>query len=125
PRRGPASSPGHHHPARPRPGVAPARPGERGRPMPPRGRRCCRIGFMHAVVVHEHGGPEVLSAGEADVPVPGPGELLVKVAAAGVNFVDIYHREGRPPYGGPVPYIPGAEGAGTVAATGPDVTGLA
>lgn len=80
---------------------------------------------MHAVVVHEHGGPEVLSAGEADVPVPGPGELLVKVAAAGVNFVDIYNREGRPPYGGPVPYIPGAEGAGTVAATGPDVTGFA
>ncbi|HEY1322849.1 MAG TPA: quinone oxidoreductase [Streptosporangiaceae bacterium] len=80
---------------------------------------------MRAVVVHEHGGPEVLSAGEADVPAPNEGELQVKVAAAGVNFVDIYHREARPPYGGPVPYIPGAEGAGTVTAAGAGVTGFA
>jgi NADPH:quinone reductase len=80
---------------------------------------------MRAVVVHKHGGPEVLTAGEAEAPAPGPGELLVKVAAAGVNFVDIYHREARPPYGGPVPYIPGAEGAGTVTAVGPGAGGFA
>jgi NADPH2:quinone reductase len=80
---------------------------------------------MRAVVVHEHGGPDVLTVGDWDEPVPGEGELLVQVAAAGVNFVDIYNREGRPPYGGPVPYIPGGEGAGTVVSTGPGVTGFA
>jgi NADPH:quinone reductase len=79
---------------------------------------------MRAVVVHKHGGPEVLSAEDVDMPAPGPGELLVKVAAAGVNFMDTYQREGTGHYAGALPYIPGAEGAGTVAALGPGVTGV-
>jgi NADPH2:quinone reductase len=80
---------------------------------------------MRAVVVAEHGGPEVLQVAERDAPRAGPGQLLVDVAAAGVNFMDIYRRQGQPSYAGPVPYVPGAEGAGTVAAAGPDVTGFA
>jgi NADPH2:quinone reductase len=80
---------------------------------------------MRAVVVKEHGGPEVLQASEWPDPSPGPGQLLVEVAAAGVNFMDVYQREGRPPYRDSLPYIPGAEGAGTVAALGPDVAGFA
>src|SRR5262249_28953136 len=55
-------------------------------------------------------------------PSPGPGQLLVSVAAAGVNFMDIYRREGRPPYHSELPYVPGAEGAGTVVAAGEGVT---
>jgi NADPH2:quinone reductase len=77
---------------------------------------------MRAVVVREHGGSEVLRADDWPDPSPGPGQLLVSVAAAGVNFVDIYRREGRPPYTGAVPYVPGAEGAGTVTAVGQGVT---
>src|SRR5260370_9624754 len=79
---------------------------------------------MRAVVVEEHGGPEVLKASDWPAPSPGPGQLLVDVAAAGVNFMDIYQREGRPPYRGSLPYVPGAEGAGTVAAAGPGVSGF-
>lgn len=74
---------------------------------------------MRAVVAKEFGGPEVLKLAEVDMPEPGPGQLLVNVAAAGVNFADIYRREGRPPYAGEVPYVAGQEGAGTVAAAGP------
>lgn len=58
-------------------------------------------------------------------PVPGPGQVLVNVAAAGVNFADIYAREGRPPYRREPPFVPGSEGAGTIAGLGPDVTGFA
>jgi NADPH2:quinone reductase len=80
---------------------------------------------MRAVVVEEHGGPEVLLAGDWPEPVAGPGQLVVDVAAAGVNFMDIYQREGRPPYHGERPYVPGGEGAGTVREVGPEVTGFA
>ncbi len=80
---------------------------------------------MRAVVVKEHGGPEVLEIADVESPPPGPGQLLVDVAAAGVNFMDIYQRLGHPPYGGRRPYVPGAEGAGTVAAVGPEVSGFA
>jgi NADPH2:quinone reductase len=80
---------------------------------------------MRAVVVKQHGGPEVLSIGDTEQPQPAEGQLLVEVAAAGVNYMDIYRRHGQPPYGGPVPYVPGAEGAGTVTAVGPNVTGFA
>jgi NADPH2:quinone reductase len=80
---------------------------------------------MRAVAVEEHGGPEVLKATDWPAPSPGPGQLLVDVAAAGVNFMDIYQREGRPPYRGSLPHVPGAEGAGTVAAAGPGVSGFA
>lgn len=67
---------------------------------------------MRAVVVRETGGPEVLSYEEVPDPVPGPDELLVRVAAAGVNYVDTYHRSGA--YGMPLPLTLGLEGAGEV-----------
>jgi NADPH2:quinone reductase len=80
---------------------------------------------MRAIVVRRTGGPEVLEAADMPDPQPGPGQLLVDVAAAGVNFMDIYQCEGRPPYSPELPFVPGAEGAGTVAAAGPGVTGFA
>jgi NADPH2:quinone reductase len=80
---------------------------------------------MRAIVIDQHGGPEVLTVRDLDAPKPGPGGLLVDVAAAGVNFMDIYQRQGMPPYGGQLPVTPGGEGAGTVTAVGPDVTGFA
>jgi len=82
-------------------------------------------GTMRVVVVTEHGGPDVLQASDWSAPSPGPGWLLVDVAASGVNFMDVYQREGRPPYSGGLPYVPGMEGAGTVAAVGPEVAGFA
>jgi NADPH2:quinone reductase len=80
---------------------------------------------MRAIVVRQHGQPDVLEIAEVPDPQPGPGQLLVDVAAAGVNFMDIYQRQGNPPYASGLPYVPGAEGAGTVAAVGPDVRGFA
>ncbi|WP_433262505.1 quinone oxidoreductase family protein [Actinosynnema sp. CS-041913] len=76
-----------------------------------------------AVVVRATGGPEVLEFGEVEPKTPGAGELLVDVAAAGVNYIDTYHREGRYPL--PLPFGIGLEGAGRVAALGPDVAGFA
>jgi len=80
---------------------------------------------MRAIVVRQHGRPEVLQIAEMPDPRLGPGQLLVDVAAAGVNFMDIYQRQGNPPYASDLPYVPGAEGAGTVAGVGPDVQGFA
>jgi NADPH2:quinone reductase len=80
---------------------------------------------MRAVVVKQHGGPEVLEVSDLPAPQAGPGQIVVDVAAAGVNFMDIYQRQGNPPYGGDLPYVPGAEGAGTAAAVGPGVADLA
>jgi NADPH:quinone reductase len=80
---------------------------------------------MRAVVAERLGGPEVLGIAELEAPRPGPGDVLVQVAAAGVNYVDIYQREGIGNYRPEVPFVPGGEGAGTVVATGPDVTGVA
>lgn len=80
---------------------------------------------MRAIVVSKHGGPDVLQARDWPDPAAGPGQLLVRVHAAGVNFVDIYQREGRPPYTPRLPYVPGSEGAGTVTAAGEGVTGFA
>jgi NADPH:quinone reductase len=80
---------------------------------------------MRAIVVSQHGGADVLRPADVPVPQPGPGQLLVDLAAAGVNFMDIYQREGRAPYASNLPYVPGAEGAGTVVAAGPDVEGFA
>lgn len=71
---------------------------------------------MHAIQVSRTGGPEVLEYKEVQTPQPKPNEAVVKLAASGVNFIDIYHREGRYPTA--VPFIPGQEGAGTVAAVG-------
>ena len=80
---------------------------------------------MRVVVGERLGGPEVLKVAERQAPRPGPGEVVVEVAAAGVNFMDIYQREGVGQYHTEPPFSPGAEGAGTVAAVGEDVTGLA
>jgi len=78
---------------------------------------------LNAIVVTQTGGPEVLAYGERAVLEPGPGQLLVDVAAAGVNFIDTYHRTGY--YPRPLPFTPGGELAGTVAAVGEGVTGFA
>lgn len=79
---------------------------------------------MKAVRVHELGGPEVLRYEDLSDPRPAAGETLVKIEAAGVNFLDIYYRSGFH-WGGhhrrPLPYIPGAEAAGTVVEVGPEV----
>ncbi|HEX9445555.1 MAG TPA: quinone oxidoreductase [Candidatus Binatia bacterium] len=83
---------------------------------------------MRAVRVHELGGPEVLRYEDAPAPELGPGQALIKVAAAGVNYLDIYYRSGFH-WGGhharALPYIPGAEAAGTVIAAGPQVSEVA
>jgi len=78
---------------------------------------------MKAITYYEYGGPEVLKLEERPVPVPGPGQALVKVAAAGVNFIDIYQRLGW--YKVPLPAIPGNEGAGVVEAVGAGVIEVA
>lgn len=78
---------------------------------------------MRAVVVPRNGGPEVLSIDSVPVPQPAPGQLLVRVAASGVNFIDVYRREGAYPV--PTPFGLGSECAGEVVALGPDVTGVA
>jgi len=79
---------------------------------------------MRVVVGERHGGPEVLSVTEREVPRPEPGEVIVEVAAAGVNYMDIYQREGVGNYRMEPPFALGAEGAGTVAAVGEGVAGL-
>ena len=76
-----------------------------------------------AIVVHEHGGPEVLRLEPHDPGEPGQGQVRVRVAAAGVNFVDVYFRTGL--YPRPCPFVAGLEGAGTVERVGPGVTGFA
>jgi putative PIG3 family NAD(P)H quinone oxidoreductase len=78
---------------------------------------------MHAVVITEPGGPDVLQWTEVPDPVPGPGEVLVDVIASGINRADLMQRQGfyPPPKGAP-PY-PGLECSGTIAALGPGVTG--
>ena len=80
---------------------------------------------MRAIVVSELGGPEVMVVAERCDPVAKPGELVVKVAAAGVNFMDIYQRNGVGVYTTQTPYTPGGEGAGTVLAAGSGVTDFA
>ncbi|MGZ3714592.1 MAG: quinone oxidoreductase family protein [Ktedonobacterales bacterium] len=75
---------------------------------------------MTAIRVHTHGGPEVLTLEEVPVPEPGQGEVRVKIAAIGVNFIDTYKRSGA--YQIPLPAILGEEASGTVDALGPDVT---
>jgi NADPH:quinone reductase len=77
---------------------------------------------VKAMIVSELGGPENLVLTDLPEPEPGPGELLVDVAAAGVNFVDIYHRTGL--YDLTPPFTLGVEGSGTVAAVGAAVDGF-
>lgn len=75
---------------------------------------------MKAIVIHETGGPEVLKLEERPVPRPGPGQVLLKMAATGVNFIEIYQRSGI--YKVDLPFVLGGEGAGTVQDVGPGVT---
>jgi len=75
---------------------------------------------MHAVRIHQHGGPEVLRYEEVPTPAPGEGQVLVRLVACGVNFIDIYQRKGL--YKLDLPATLGQEGAGVVEAVGPGVT---
>jgi NADPH2:quinone reductase len=77
---------------------------------------------MHAIEVAEHGGPEVLRYVETPQPSPGPGQVLIKADAIGVNYIDTYFRSGT--YPRDVPFILGQEVCGTVAAVGDDVAAL-
>lgn len=77
---------------------------------------------MRAVLVPRNGGPDVLQPTEVDAPEASTGEVLVDVAAAGVNYIDTYQREGRYPI--PTPFVLGLEGAGTVRAVGADVDSI-
>ncbi|HEV3173295.1 MAG TPA: quinone oxidoreductase [Actinocrinis sp.] len=79
--------------------------------------------MLKAIVVSETGGPEALDYVDRPAPEPGPGQLLVEVAAAGVNFIEIYQRTGYYPQ--PLPFTPGTEFAGTVTALGEGVSGFA
>lgn len=74
---------------------------------------------MHAIRPAAPGGPEVLKLEELETPAPGPGELLVRTSAIGVNYIDVYHRTGL--YQTPRPLPIGLEGAGVVEAAGPGV----
>ena len=76
----------------------------------------------HAIRVHHTGGPEVLQWEEVEVGEPGPGQVRIRQEAAGLNFIDVYHRTGL--YAQPMPFTPGVEGAGIVEAIGPDVSGV-
>lgn len=78
---------------------------------------------MRAVIVEQPGGPEALTVVERETPQPGPGEVVVDLAAGGVNFIDIYQRSGAYPL--PLPFVGGNEGAGTVSAVGEGVTDVA
>ena len=77
---------------------------------------------MRAIRISTYGGPEVLSLTEQPDPTPDAGQIVVNMAAAGVNFVDTYQRSGL--YKIALPYTAGLEGAGTVTAVGTDVTGV-
>ena len=74
----------------------------------------------HAIRVHQTGGPEVLKWEEVEVGEPGPGQVRLRQEAAGLNFIDVYHRTGL--YQQELPFTPGVEGAGVVEAVGPGVT---
>ena len=76
----------------------------------------------HAIQIRQTGGPEVLNWTPIEVGAPEPGQVRLRQAAAGLNYIDVYHRTGN--YSQPLPFIPGLEGAGTVEAVAPDVRGL-
>ncbi len=78
---------------------------------------------MHAIRVEQPGGAEALRWRSVDDPVPAAGEVSIRLEAIGVNFIDVYHREGRYPLA--PPFTPGMEGAGVVEAVGDGVDGVA
>jgi NADPH2:quinone reductase len=77
---------------------------------------------MKAIQVKQVGGPEAMELVDLPIPQPKPNEAVVKLAASGVNFIDVYFREGR--YKAPLPLIPGQEGAGVVTEVGAEVKSL-
>ena len=77
---------------------------------------------MKAIQVKHPGGPEAMELAELPIPQPKANEAVVKLAASGVNFIDVYVREGR--YKAPLPVVPGQEGAGVVTAVGADASSL-
>ena len=77
---------------------------------------------MLAIRIHEPGGPERLNVEEFPLPEPGPGQVRVRVAATGINFAEVYQRQGLYPI--PRPFTPGGEFAGSVDQLGSDVSGL-
>ena len=77
---------------------------------------------MKAIQIKQTGGPEVLEYVDLPTPEPKPNEAVVKIAASGVNFIDVYQREGR--YKLPLPFIAGQEGAGVVTAVGAELKSL-
>src|SRR5581483_11114403 len=78
--------------------------------------------WMHAIEVAEHGGPDVLRYVDKPEPSPGPGEVLIKAEAIGVNYIDTYFRSGT--YPRELPFVVGTEVCGTIAAVGDDVAAL-
>lgn len=80
--------------------------------------------MTHAIRVHQHGGPEVMQWEPVDLPVPGPGEALVRHSCVGVNYIDVYFRTGAYPPA-QLPFTPGMEAAGVVEAVGDGVTEVA
>src|SRR5438309_7053269 len=74
----------------------------------------------HAIRIHQTGGPEVLKWEAVDVGEPGAGQVRLRQEAAGLNFIDVYHRTGLYPQ--QLPFTPGVEGAGVVEAVGSGVT---
>ena len=78
--------------------------------------------MTHAIRIHQNGGPEVLKWEEVDVGDPGPGQVKIRQEAAGLNFIDVYHRTGLYPQ--ELPFTPGVEGAGVVEAVGANVTNV-
>ncbi len=78
--------------------------------------------MTHAIRIHQAGGPEVLQWEEVEVGTPGAGQVLLRQEAAGLNYIDVYHRTGLYPQ--PLPFIPGVEGAGVVESVGDGVTSL-
>src|SRR5215471_13053591 len=77
---------------------------------------------MKAILIKQVGGPDVMQMTEMLVPEPKANEAAIKIAASGVNFIDVYYREGR--YKAATPFVPGQEAAGEVVAVGPDVTSV-
>lgn len=78
--------------------------------------------MVHAIRIHQNGGPEVMKWEEVEVGAPGPGQIRIKTTAAGLNYIDTYHRSGL--YKMPLPFNLGMEGAGIVTAVGDSVTDI-
>jgi NADPH2:quinone reductase len=78
--------------------------------------------MTHAIRIHKNGGPEVLQWEDVEIGEPGPGQVRIRQEAAGLNFIDVYHRSGL--YKQELPFTPGVEGAGIIDAVGPEVTNV-